>query len=137
MNGWPGTTVAVSATSFAVTSSRPSNFWLCAALGHIRAKTKKSADQRKKAIPLFTIAGWERQSARSFPPVGRLFLALVVVGFLALGDDLFGPFLEGDPLPAVGIITGVAARVIRDHVVDEVFVVRGRELMRLARGEEK
>ena len=63
--------------------------------------------------------------------------AVVVIGFRALRDDLFGSFLEGDPLPAVGIITGIAPRVIRDHVIYEIFVVRGEELMGLARGEEK
>ena len=45
---------------------------------------------------------------------------------LPLAIDLFGAFLNGDPLPAVGVVAGVATRVIRDHVVDEILVVRQR-----------
>src|SRR4029450_11191954 len=70
-------------------------------------------------------------------PTSDLLFALVVVGFRSLGDDLFGAFPKGDPLPAVGVVAGVATRVIRNHIVDEIFVVRGEELMGLTRAEVK
>src|SRR5689334_5441527 len=67
----------------------------------------------------------------------ELLFALVVVGFFAFGDELVATFLEDDPLAAVRIITGVAARIIRDHVIHKILVCRGRELMCLARDEKE
>src|SRR5206468_12862165 len=70
------------------------------------------------------------------------FFAIEIIRLSSLDDEFFGCVPRHRPLPAVGIVTGIArcaaaARIIGNHVVNEVFVTGVAKLMGFAGLKEK
>src|SRR6202035_4319857 len=68
---------------------------------------------------------------------GDLFFSFVVVGYFSFYDVLVSAFDWDRPFAAVGIITGITARVVRDYVIGEIFLPCVRKLMGFARSKKK
>ena len=66
-----------------------------------------------------------------------LFFAIEVIGLRCFNDHFIVAFFHDRELAAVGIMTSVAAGIIGNHVVNEIFFTVVAELVRLARPEEK
>src|SRR5207248_3166523 len=60
-----------------------------------------------------------------------------VVGHVPLYDRLLGTFPWNRPFAAIGIITGITARIIGDNIISEILFTGVCQLMRLARSEEE
>src|SRR5438477_9983213 len=60
-----------------------------------------------------------------------LLFAFVVIRDLSFYYRLFRTLPRGRPLPAVGIITGITARIIGDYIINEIFLAPVCKLMRL------
>src|SRR5579864_4962912 len=66
-----------------------------------------------------------------------LLLSVKVIGVSSFHDDFLAVFLPNRELPAVRIMAHVAARIVRDNVVKEIFIAGVAELMRFPRSKEK
>src|SRR5205807_6539710 len=66
-----------------------------------------------------------------------LLLAVEVIRLLSFHDDFVHALFPDRELAAIGIMTGIAARIIGDHIINEIFPARVAELMRLTRSKEK
>src|SRR5437879_4412916 len=66
-----------------------------------------------------------------------LLLAVAVIRRLSFHDDFVHALFPDRELAAIRIMTGIAARIIGDHIINEIFLARVAELMRLTRSKEK
>ncbi len=86
----------------------------------------------------FSIEQGTARSARcEFAPTGGSLFPLEVIGLLANYDHLIGPFPEHRKLAAIGIKTGIAARIIGNNVVNEIVIFPRSELVRCAWAEKR
>src|SRR5205809_6896495 len=68
---------------------------------------------------------------------GRSLFAFEVVGYVALHYLLLLTLENDRPFATVGVITGIAAGVVGDDVINKIFLTRVRQLMRLAWSEKE
>src|SRR5437660_11837396 len=66
-----------------------------------------------------------------------LLFAVEVISLLSFHDHFVHPFLPDRELAAVGIMTGIAARIVGNYVINKIFIAGVGELMRFSRSEEK